>query len=83
METIGVYDAKNKLSRLLDRILKGEEFTITRRGEAVARLLPIAEVLDRQQARAAALRIVKRSQSVRRSGVDAKTLRTAREAGRL
>ena len=37
---IGLAEAKNKLSELLDRVERGEEFTITRHDEAVARLIP-------------------------------------------
>lgn len=40
VDTIGLAEAKNKLSELLDRVEKGEEFTITRHDEAVARLVP-------------------------------------------
>ena len=38
--TVGLAEAKNKLSELLDRVQRGEEFTITRHGEAIARLVP-------------------------------------------
>ncbi len=38
MSTIALYDAKNRLSELIDRVQAGEEFTITRRGTVVARL---------------------------------------------
>ena len=38
--TIGLAEAKNRLSELLDRVERGEEFTITRHDEAVARLVP-------------------------------------------
>lgn len=37
---VGVYDAKARLSELLDRVERGEEVVITRRGVAVARLVP-------------------------------------------
>jgi prevent-host-death family protein len=77
METIGVYEAKNKLSSMIDQILEGEEITITRRGEEVARLVPIIDAIDQQQTRAAASRIVKRSGSIRRGGLDTEALRTA------
>ncbi|MHC4698663.1 MAG: type II toxin-antitoxin system Phd/YefM family antitoxin [Planctomycetota bacterium] len=39
--TVGSYEAKTHLSALLDRILKGEEITITRHGVPVARLVPV------------------------------------------
>ncbi|MCB1489801.1 MAG: type II toxin-antitoxin system Phd/YefM family antitoxin [Bauldia sp.] len=36
--TVGAFEAKTKLSELLDRVEKGEEIIITRRGKPVARL---------------------------------------------
>jgi prevent-host-death family protein len=36
-----VHEAKTHLSKLLDRVSAGEEITITRRGEDVARLVPV------------------------------------------
>lgn len=38
--TVGAYEAKTRLSELLDRVEKGEEFTISRHGTPVARLTP-------------------------------------------
>ncbi len=38
--TIGLAEAKNRLSELIDRVERGEEITITRHDEAVARLVP-------------------------------------------
>lgn len=38
MTEIALYDAKNRLSELIDRVQTGEEFVITRRGKVVARL---------------------------------------------
>lgn len=40
METIGAYEAKTHLSRLLDRVAGGERFVITRHGVPVAVLQP-------------------------------------------
>lgn len=39
-KSVGVHEAKTNLSKLLERVLAGEEITITRRGEEVARLVP-------------------------------------------
>ena len=36
--TVGAFEAKTKLSELLDRVERGEEVLITRRGKPVARL---------------------------------------------
>lgn len=40
MTTVGIFEAKNRLSDLVERAARGEEIVITRRGEQVARLLP-------------------------------------------
>ncbi|MFP4194914.1 MAG: type II toxin-antitoxin system Phd/YefM family antitoxin [Desulfobacterales bacterium] len=40
MESIGAYEAKTHLSRLLERVSKGERITITRHGVPVAVLQP-------------------------------------------
>lgn len=36
-----VYEAKTRLSRLIDRAAKGEEVVITRHGRPVARIVPV------------------------------------------
>ena len=41
MLTVGSYEAKTHLARLLDQVAQGEEITITKRGKPVARLVPI------------------------------------------
>jgi prevent-host-death family protein len=40
METVGAYEAKTHLPRLLERVLKGERITITKHGVPVAVLQP-------------------------------------------
>ena len=41
MVSVGVHEAKTSLSELLRRVAAGEEITITRGGDPVARLVPI------------------------------------------
>lgn len=43
MLEIGAFQAKNSFSALLDRVEKGEEITITRRGRVVAILAPAGD----------------------------------------
>jgi prevent-host-death family protein len=50
---IGAYEAKTRLSELLERVSKGEEITITRHGSPVARLVPVKRRTTREQRRAA------------------------------
>jgi prevent-host-death family protein len=40
METVGVREMRQNLSRYLQRVRRGESFTVTDRGEEVARLVP-------------------------------------------
>ena len=57
MDEVGTFDAKNRLSELLDKVERGEEVTITRRGRPVAKLVPVKPAFDREQSREAARRI--------------------------
>jgi prevent-host-death family protein len=41
MDTVGTFEAKTHLTRLLDRVAAGEQITITRHGTPVARLVPV------------------------------------------
>lgn len=41
METVGSYEAKTHLPRLLERTARGEQITITKHGVPVAMLVPI------------------------------------------
>ena len=47
MESIGAYEAKTHLPRLLERVMRGESLTITRHGRPVARLVPVDDGRDR------------------------------------
>ncbi len=40
LATVGVHEAKTQLSKLLERVIAGEEIQIMRRGEVVARIVP-------------------------------------------
>ena len=40
MTTVGAFDAKTHLNRLLARVSKGETIRITRRGVPIAKLVP-------------------------------------------
>ena len=43
METVGVTEAKERWSELLDRVAQGEKITITRHGVPAGMLLRVAE----------------------------------------
>ena len=54
METVGAYEAKTHLPKLLERVAKGEKITITKHGVPVATLqpadsakrIPVCDVID-------------------------------------
>jgi prevent-host-death family protein len=41
MESVGSFEAKTHLPQLLERVAQGEEFTITKHGKPVARLVSV------------------------------------------
>ncbi|HZL01030.1 MAG TPA: type II toxin-antitoxin system prevent-host-death family antitoxin [Caulobacteraceae bacterium] len=57
MTEIGAFEAKNQFSRLIERARHGEAFTITHRGVAVAKLVPVCEGPDVAKAREALARL--------------------------
>ncbi len=65
MAEVGTFEAKNKLSELLDRAERGERVVITRRGKPVAELVPVAQAdMRRQQAQEAMRRIRERAKKL-------------------
>lgn len=59
MDSVGAYEAKTHLPRLLERVIRGESLTITRHGRPVARLVPVEDD-DRSRALRASRRILER-----------------------
>ena len=54
---VGVYEAKTHLTALLDRVERGEQFTITKHGRPIARLVPI-KLSDKERRRDAIARLL-------------------------
>lgn len=71
---IGALEAKNTLGSLLDRVEKGEEIIITRRGKPVARLAPVRADKDRSAAIAAAKELLELSKGATLGGLNIKDL---------
>ena len=82
MHQIGAFEAKNTLGALLDRVEQGEEIVITRHGKPVARLVPNAGGIDRDEVLAAMQRIRERARSLACGPVDWETLKADRDMGR-
>lgn len=82
MAEFGAFEAKNKLSALLERAERGEEIIITRRGKPVARLVSYGDGGARNRARAAAQRIRDRARSNKAGDFDWAEWKTLRDEGR-
>ena len=53
MRTVGSYEAKTHLPRLLDDVARGETITITKNGKPVAQLIPASPAVDLEERRRA------------------------------
>jgi prevent-host-death family protein len=51
MESVGSFEAKTHLPQLLERVARGEEFTITKHGKPVARLVPVTTATPKPDVR--------------------------------
>jgi prevent-host-death family protein len=49
MRTIGLFEAKQKLSELVERASEGEQIGITRRGKLAALIVPVRQEKSLQQ----------------------------------
>ena len=74
MREIGAFEAKSKLGQVLDWVEAGEEVIITRRGKAVAKVIPPDDTVDRERALGAAARIRARRRGMTLGGLKIKDL---------
>ena len=79
---IGSFEAKNKLSALLERAERGEEIVITRRGRPVARLVAFRGAPGSDQARWAAERIRDLAKAMKLGPFDWNEWKQYRDEGR-
>lgn len=61
MDTIAIFEAKSRLSEILAAVEHGKEFTVTRHGQPIARIVPFhqapsAEAVAKSRAMIARLR---------------------------
>ena len=74
MKEIGAFEAETRLGQLLDWVEAGEEIVITRRGKAVARMVPADRAFDRERSLEAARRIREMRKGVTLGGLAIKDL---------
>lgn len=78
MQTIGSYEAKTRLPELLRQVAQGEQFTITRRGVPIARIVGVEDSVEDRRA------IIDRMKAARaqRPSILVSELLDARDRGR-
>ena len=74
MLEVGAFEAKNTLGALLDRVERGEEVLIKRRGKPVARLVPAEGGFDKAKARRAVKGLLEASRGLTLGGLKIKDL---------
>ena len=82
MHTVNLFDAKNRLSALVDEVEAGQEVTITRRGKPVARLFPVARQRELGWNAVEKLRALRQSIARRGETFTWDELKTYRDEGR-
>ncbi len=48
MRSVNIHEAKTHLSRLIERVVGGEEITLAKAGRPVAKIVPLVPRLDRR-----------------------------------
>lgn len=77
INSVGIYEAKNKLSELLDRVEAGEVIAITRHGKQIALLTPI------HQERPSARQVIEHLRQIRKgSRLGGLRIKDLRDEGR-
>ena len=71
MKTVGSYEAKTHLTRLLDDVARGETVTITKHGVPVAELRPVGGTARRPSDVIAALRRARKGVTLGEVGIRA------------
>ena len=82
MDTVNLFDAKNRLSALVDQVEVGQEITITRRGKPVARLVPVADPSEQGRKAVARLRTLRQTIADRGEVFGWDELKAYRDEGR-
>ena len=82
MREVGAFEAKNKLSELLDLAEAGEEIVITRHGKEAARLIPPKRTANRDEAKDAVRRLRQLAKAEKHGAFDWEEWKAYRDEGR-
>lgn len=74
MREVALFEARSKLSGLLDAVATGQQIIITRHGKAAACLVPVEHGFDRAKAKQAARALLEARKGVTLGGLSIKKL---------
>lgn len=82
MDTVTLFDARNRLDALIDQVEDGQEIAITRCGKLVARLVPVVPEARRANDAIAKLNALRERIAARGESFTREELTAYRDAGR-
>jgi prevent-host-death family protein len=80
--SIGTFEAKTHFTKIITQVISGEEILITRRGKAVAKIIPIKETFDRDTIKAAIFRLRKLAKEMQLGSFDWDEWKSYKDEGR-
>jgi prevent-host-death family protein len=80
--SIGTFEAKTHFAKIITQVIGGDEILITRRGKAVAKIIPIQETFDKETAKTAILRLRKLAQEMQLGSFNWDEWKSYRDNGR-
>lgn len=80
--SIGTFEAKTHFTKIITQVISGEEILITRRGKAVAKIIPIKETFDRENIKAAIFRLRKLAKEMKLGNFDWDEWKSYKDEGR-
>lgn len=81
--SIGTFEAKTHFTKIITQVISGEEILITRRGKAVAKIIPIKETFDRDKIKAAIFRLRKLAKEMQLGNFNWDEWKSYKDEGRL
>jgi prevent-host-death family protein len=79
---IGAFEAKTHFSQLIERVVHGEEFFITRHGKPVARIIPLGTCNNLESAKNAVVRLQSLAEEMNLGQFDWEEWKSYRDMGR-
>lgn len=80
--SVGTFEAKTHFTKLISRVIDGEEILITRRGKAVAKIIPIEKATDTEAIKATVLRLRNLANEMQLGSFDWEEWKDYRDAGK-